>query len=318
MSRGHARSRSHPGRRRLAAAAAWTAGALAVATALPAAAATDPPPAPGLAAGAASVGGGAPETAVDLFYRTGQRLVQKNGTGVTDLGGVLTSGVAAISASPGGTVRKTVAVRGADDAVWLRTWTPASGWQAWRTIGGKSLGTPGLTCVGEGAGDPVVYVRGLDRALWRHAGAWTKIGGTPASDPGGLAAVGSDCPDGEHVFSVSTDGYLWEWAQATGWRRVGGRSSVAPSATLLPDGSTDLFARAPDDAAWVAHRPAGATAFEPFQKIGGGTFTSAVTGFVDTTEPADRLVLGVGTGNSLIVASDELGGDPAWVWGEVP
>ena len=95
MSRGHARRSSNeplPGRRRrrsaAAAGAALAAGTLAVATAMPAGAATDPPPAPGLAVGVASVGGGAPESAVDLFYQRADRhLVQKNGTGVTDLGG---------------------------------------------------------------------------------------------------------------------------------------------------------------------------------------------------------------------------------------
>jgi hypothetical protein len=286
---------------------------------MPAGAATDPLPAPGLAVGVASVGGGAPETAVDMFYqRADHHLVQKNGAGVTDLGGALTSGAAAVAARPGDAVTKTVAVRANDTSIWLRTWTQATGWQAWRTLGGKALGAPGITCTGDGSGHPVLYVRGLDRALWRSTGgAWVKLGGTPASDPSALASVGGACPASEHVFMLNTDGYLWEWTPAGGFRRVGGRSTVAPSATLLPDGGTNLFARGPDNAAWVAQRAAGATVFNPFQRIG-GAFTSPVTGFVDTTEPADRLVLGVGTGGSLSIASDELGGDPAWVWGEVP
>ena len=325
MSRGHARrpsSEPHPARRRgrrRAAATALAAGALAVGTAMPAGAATDPLPAPGLAVGVASVGGGAPVTAVDMFYqRADHHLVQKNGAGVTDLGGALTSGAAAVAARPGGAVTKTVAVRANDTSIWLRTWTQATGWQAWRTLGGKALGAPGITCTGDGSGHPVLYVRGLDRALWRSTGgAWVKVGGTPASDPSALASVGGACPASEHVFTLNTDGYLWEWTPAGGFRRVGGRSTVAPSATLLPDGGTNLFARGPDNAAWVAQRAAGATVFNPFQRIG-GAFTSPVTGFVDTTEPADRLVLGVGTGGSLSIASDELGGDPAWVWGEVP
>jgi hypothetical protein len=118
------------------------------------------------------------------------------------------------------------------------------------------------------------------------------------------------------VFAVFTDGSVWEWT-APGWRKVGGRSGVAPSATLLPDGGVDLYARGVDDAAWVANRPAGAVSFAAFQRVG-GTFTSPVTGFVDTTEPADRLVLGVGGGASIVVGSDELGGSATWVWGELP
>jgi hypothetical protein len=285
-----------------------------------AAAATDPLPAPGLSAGVASIGGGLAESSVDLYYlRTDKRLVLKNGSGLTDLGGVLTSGVAAIAARPTASVSKSVYARGGDNAIWYRNWASGPGeWGAWQSLTGRATGAPGVTCVGDGSGEPVVYVRGTDGAMWRRTAstAWATRGGNLTSDPAGLASSGGICPAAEHAFALGGDGAVWEWT-ATGWLRVGGRSTVAPSATLLPDGGIDLFVRGTNNVAYVAHRDAGATSFGPFEVIG-GTFTSPVTGFVDTTEPADRLVLGIGTDGSLWVASDELGDPASWVWSQVP
>jgi hypothetical protein len=292
-----------------------------VASAASAQAATTPLPAPGAAVGVASVGGGAAESSVDLFYRrTDDGLVQRNGGGDTDLGGILTSGVAAIAIRPGGgVVAKSVYGRGANGGIWFRAWSSTSGaWTAWASLGGRSTGTPAVTCTPAGDSAPVVYTRGLDNVLWRRdATAWVSLGGVIGSDPAGLASVGGTCPAAQDVFALGSDQSVWEW-RPSGWTKVGGRSSVAPSATLLPDGGTDLFARGPDGVAYVAHRAAGATAFGAFQKIGTTAYTSTVTGFVDTTVPADRLVIGHRSDGNLWVQSDELGGAADWVVAQVP
>jgi hypothetical protein len=323
MSPSHLSPRRPAGRHRRTTVAALLAGGLAsgLAVASPARADTVPAPEPGAAVGVASVGGGAAETAVDLFYRrTDDGLVQRNGEGDTDLGGILSSGVAAIATRPGGgDLGKSVYVRGANGGVWFRSWSAAGGWAGWASLGGRSAGTPAVTCTPAGGGAPVVFTRGVDDALWRRdATAWVSLGGALASDPAGLASVGGTCPGAQHVFALGTDQSVWEWSSAAGWAKVGGRSTVAPSATLLPDGGTDLFARGLDGVAYVAHRPAGAAAFGAFRKAGTTTFTSPVTGFVDTTVPADRLVLGHRTDGSLWVLSDELGGAASWVVAQVP
>src|SRR5690349_6350399 len=84
---------------------ALVAGGVLAGRAVAAQADTAPAPAPGWAVGVASVGGGAAETSVDLFYRpTDVGLVMRNGEGDSDLGGILSSGVAAIATRPGGDV----------------------------------------------------------------------------------------------------------------------------------------------------------------------------------------------------------------------
>ena len=57
------------------------------------------------------------------------------------LGGVLTSGPAAIAFGPP-TNTSYVFVRGTDDAIWYRASTGGGPWSAWASLGGKALGTP--------------------------------------------------------------------------------------------------------------------------------------------------------------------------------
>jgi hypothetical protein len=301
--------------------AAWllVAGlAATVVTGTGAAAATDPRPAPPGTVGAASVGGGAEAPTVDLFYQAydDRSLVRKNGATVESLGGSLTSGVAAVSAAPAGSVAKAAYVRGTDRAVWYREFSDGQ-WSPWRTLGGRAAGAPGATWTGDGTADPLVYVKGVDGALWRsRPGGWTSLSGRLTSDPAGLAPVAGRLPAVEDVFAMGGDGAVWEWV-AGSWRRVSGQSIVAPTATLLPDGSTALCVRGPDNAIWVAYRPARADLFGPFHRVG-GIFASAPTAVIDTRAPATLTVYGLGADGDVWAAREVLGGAEAWTLAEVP
>jgi hypothetical protein len=308
------RSTPEPRRARRTAVALSVASVVVLALTTAAGAATTPQPAPGLAVGAASVSGSAPSQ-VHLFYQRPDRgLTLKTGAGNQDLGGILTSGVVALA--PTEFTDEAVFARGTNGAVFSRSFSDdLDEWFPWGSVGGQAHGAPGVTCTGNGA-DPLIYVRGLDSALWRWTLAgWATRGGSLLSDPAGLAPVAGVCPAAEEVFAIGGDGAVWRWSSA-GWAKVGGRSTLAPSATLVPGGGADLVARGPDNAAWIAHRSSGGT-FGAFGRIG-GVFTSPVTVVVDTTAPARRLVFGLGTDGNLWQASDVIGGADTWSLSQVP
>jgi hypothetical protein len=282
-----------------------------------ASAATDPQPAAGVAVGAASIGGGLAVPAVEVFYQAQDHtLVQKSGAATSNLGGVLTSGVAAIAAVTTESLRAAVYARGTDGAVWSRETDDAGVWQPWRTLGGRALGAPGATWLARSTADPIVYVRGLDGAMWRSLpdGGFVSVGGVLASDPAGLAPIAGRQPAIEDVFAIGSDRAVWEWIDAA-WRRVGGQSTVAPSVTLLPDGSFDLYVRGLDGALWTANRSARADFFGPFHKVG-GVFTSPVTATVDVTT-GTRVVHGLGADGDLWKAEEVIGGAESWRMTEV-
>jgi hypothetical protein len=322
MTSSHASTRPRRRRRRIAAAGALLAcGTGATVVAGPPAAATVPKPSAGLTAGAASYGGGAITPRVDLFYRGGNRTLVVKRAGVNEnVGGALTSGVAAAATSNGELVDEVAYGRGDDNAIWFRRFSDATdAWLPWQSLGGSSLGAPALTMVGEPA-QPVVYVRGGDNKLWRRTPVgWGGVpaGPTLAADPGGLAATGGAAAFAEEAFVTASDRTIWNWRRADGWHQVGGQSNRAPTATLLPDGSTDLFVVGLDDAVWTSHRPLNGE-FGAFTKVG-GTLTSAPTAVVDiTTRPAARVVLGLGTDGNLWRLADVLDGTATWTVTQVP
>src|SRR3954452_18982327 len=199
-------------------------------------AATNPPPSPGSVPGLASIGGGAVTSSVDIFYQqVNHQLIVVGGTAKTNLGGVLTSGPAGVAQSPTEFVEETVYARGTDRAIWYRRYAEGlPGWLPWARLGGQALGAPSATCVGARSAPQLVYVRGLNSALWRSSGggAWTSLGGVLASDPWAVPAVNGACTSRQDIFALGGDRAVWEWVGGT-WRRVGGVSTVAPAAVRL-------------------------------------------------------------------------------------
>ncbi len=293
-----------------------------------ASAATVPRPAPGLVPGASTLVTSA-EDSISVFYQQANHsLVTVFGPAASEwgspqnLGGVLTSGPAAITIKGGFEqfANTWVFARGTDKAVWYREFVGARGsWGRWARLGGGTLGEPGVTCLGGPSSLPVVFVRGTNGALWQRSlsgGGWTSRGGQLASPPAPLPAVAGKCPSTLDVFALGTDRAVWEFTGT--WHRVGGKSAVAPAAVRLPSGETDLFARGTDNALWMNVRAPGAAAWQGWHRVG-GFLTSAPTATIWPSLFAEetRTVLALGGDGNLWIGHNVIG-TRTWTWGQVP
>lgn len=120
---------------------------------------------------------------LDVFARGGGNgIYHKRFTGTAwtswaRLGGTATSQPAA--ASPG-TGRLDVTMRGTDGAMWLRSWSSASGWTAWASLGGRFTSGPGAMAAGDdvrivgrsSSGYVIESVRASPTSAWS---AWTRV-----------------------------------------------------------------------------------------------------------------------------------------------
>lgn len=286
--------------------------------------ATTPQPSPGEVPGAASRGAGAVTASLDLFYRRADnRLALKPRTGTpfnspTDLGGALTSGPAAIIQQPTEFVDESVFARGADGAVWGRTFSDGLGrWLPWRSLGGRLVGTPSVTCIGASSATPLLSVRGVDNALWQRslAGPWTRIGGVLASSPAAVPAENGRCTVRNDVFALGTDHAVWEHL-GNGWHRVGGASASAPAGLRLANGQTEVFVRGTDDALWQSVRAPASTTWSRWRRIG-GLLSSAPTATVFPATPQTRTISVLG-GNATLYEGRNVVGTSTWTFTPVP
>jgi hypothetical protein len=292
----------------------------------PASAATVPRPAAGFVPGMSTAVSGVIQDQIRAFYQQVNRSLTTLGRTATtgwgtpqNLGGVLTSGAAAITIGSGTEFADTwVFARGTNHAVWYRRFSDARGtWGPWTSLGGRAIGAPGVTCVGGSPTSPIVFGRGTDNALWQRSlgrGGWISRGGRLASPPAGLPTVATNCPPRLDVFALGTDHAVWEFTG--GWHRVGGKSTAAPAAVRLPSGETDLFVRGTDNALWINVRAPGATAWQGWHRVG-GVFTSAPAAGVFPFSPLTRSVLALGGDGSLLHGRNVVG-TSTWVWTQVP
>jgi hypothetical protein len=99
------------------------------------------------------------------------------------LGGQTHSGPDVASWGPG---RLDLFVRGADDALWHRSFASGS-WGGWESLGGQLTSDPGA--VSQASGRIDVFARGADNGIWQRSfasnawGAWTSIGGHLGGGP---------------------------------------------------------------------------------------------------------------------------------------
>ena len=282
--------------------------------------ATTSQPAPGEVPGAASRGAGAVTASVELFYRgADNRLALRPRTGTpfnspTDLGGALTSGPAAIIQQPTEFVDESVFARGTDGAVWGRTFSDGLGrWLPWHSLGGRLVGTPSVTCIGASSATPLLFVRGMDNALWQRslAGSWTRLGGLLSSSPSAVPAVNGQCTARHDVFALGADHAVWEHL-SNGWHRVGGRSDSAPAGLRLANGQTEVFVRGTDGALWQSVRAPGSSTWSRWQRIG-GLLSSAPTATVFPATPQTRTIYALGS-NGRLYEGRNVVGTSTWSW----
>ena len=142
-----------------------------------------------------------------------------------------------------------VAVKGTDNAIWLRTWIPGTGWSAWTSLGGNLTSAPALNSQADGVLN--VFARGTDCQLYQRAwnGAawsdWIALGGCLVGAP----TVVSRGPNQVDVYArgVNSSIYQRHWDAVSGWTAWAqvDPTVVASSAAVASDteGREVLFAR---------------------------------------------------------------------------
>jgi hypothetical protein len=142
---------------------------------------------------------------------------------------------------------------------------------AWLALGGVLTSPP--VPVSWGGSRVDVFVRGLDRALWRITrsggswSAWESLGGRLATTP----AAASTGPNRLDVVALDDDGALvhrrWTGSAWTDWHVVGGRAKGEPAIVATAPNRVDVFVRGDDDQLWQIAR-IGAT-WSPWVPRGG-------------------------------------------------
>jgi hypothetical protein len=173
------------------------------------------------------------------------------------VGGQLASGTGPAASAPDASTSD-VFLQGTDNALWYTHHTSASGWTAWKSLGGGLTASPAAVSRPNGKID--VFVRGTDGALWTRAttnggtswGAWSKIGGQLLSGTGPAAYAWGDTRIG--WFVTGTNGALFHmWKDSAGthnWQSLGGVLTASPAATSSASGAIDVFGRGTDNALW--------------------------------------------------------------------
>lgn len=165
-----------------------------------------------------------------------------------------------------------VAIRGADQAIWLRGWD-GHAWTGWWSVGGQSVSQPAVASWGPGRLD--VFAAAVDGALWHRwwEGAWhpwewlggsLAAGSTPAA-----AATGQGQLD---VFVRGVDHGLWRRSFSDGdwraWEQVGCCISSDPAAASAEPGTVDVFVHRMSGGLWDVRLEAAAPA-APWHYLGG-------------------------------------------------
>jgi hypothetical protein len=188
-------------------------------------------------------------TRTDVFARAPNNSVRRlwiaNGfRGTTDLGGVVTAGVAATTWGAG---RLDVFARGTDNLLYQRfTTDDGVNWSPWIQLPGRTL-TSGPAAVAWAPGRVDVFALGTGGALihwWHDNGSsfWETIGGTYASAP----AVTSWGPQRLDIFLRGTDSSPWHlrfdhsWSTPT--QLPAAQLSSSPAPASWGRGRIDLIA----------------------------------------------------------------------------
>jgi hypothetical protein len=161
---------------------------------------------------------------------------------------------------PENTAEQIAALRGTDNAVWIKT-NQAGNWTVWHSVGGEILGDPFVLGSPNGRWD--VFALGIDHAVWTQTNTgngwlgWSSLGGVLVSRP-----VAASSMDGRiDLLAQGTDNAIWLRSRVNGswstWRSLGGCLS-SPPATVVWYQAVFVFARGCDNAVWFGVLKAGA------------------------------------------------------------
>jgi hypothetical protein len=148
------------------------------------------------------------------------------------------------SVSSRGKAMLDVFVRGTDDALWVKSLYPGSGWTGWNKVGGGLSAAPSSVSWGPNRID--VIVRGTYNDYW-HVGwegstwNWENLGGSFTSPP----AISSRGVNSLDVYGRGTYGDLWHRAFIPGvgwapWENMGGYMTSGPSAVSWSSNRIDI------------------------------------------------------------------------------
>jgi hypothetical protein len=183
------------------------------------------------------------------------------------LGGVLTTAPAVASSVAG---RFLVTARGADGALWSRTWD-GTAWTPWGSLGGRVIAAPAVDVLD--AGTYRASVVGTDGAVWQRQLSAAGVPMTPWASTGQPTAF---APAASATASWARDIRAIAVSSGTGVRQIWGNDTVldiggiVTSAVALVEAggtSTWTFARGTDSALWL--NVANAGGLSSWQRIGG-------------------------------------------------
>lgn len=191
-------------------------------------------------------------------------------TAAEDLGGRILGGASLARRGDGGLV---VAVRGANDRLYVKE-RPAGGvWSAWNRLDGALSARPALTASPSGGLDVavrgtngVVYTRTSDRpGSWSP---WQAVRGLPTSAVGPALASSAS---GTSVFAVHADGSVWRSQRVAGtwgaWSSLGGRTADDLAAAGTGTGAVSVVVRGTNDVGYV--RTVGGGVSSGWTRLGG-------------------------------------------------
>jgi subtilisin len=156
-----------------------------------------------------------------------------------------------------------VFVRGANGALWQKSWSDEAGkWSEWTSLGGELASGTGPAAVSREANKIDVFARAAaDKSVIRRSwssgsgwGAWETVSGTTGTT--GLGALGGSGGIDLYMRDSSGDVVQRWWTASTGWSEQGwhgsppgGPTTSAPAAISL-SGSVHVFVRGADRALW--------------------------------------------------------------------
>ncbi len=171
----------------------------------------------------------------------------------TSLGGDVTAPPGIAAESNG---QAAVAVRGIDHAIYVNSYSPATGWSGFSRIAGTALDAP-VGVAFTPSGDLDVFVTGINDAIWlntRHNGAWSgwqSLGGVVVGGPNAVMVPGGPV----QVFAQGGAGvgYVNSYSGTTwsGWKSIGGVLTSTPAAAAPASGSSWVVGDGTDGHLWL-------------------------------------------------------------------